>query len=139
MNDYQCPRCGRGIPSNKHRGEYPGARSRHEQGVEICSDCGTDEGMRDSGLDPRGTLPREDWFDQKEGLVSEYPECTKLGAMSDSIEDFVEIAEWLAGEGLLSVGLDPEDLAHKFFGIDDKKVESERRQMLKAARKNGEV
>lgn len=69
--------------------------------------------------------------------MGKYPECEKLTSLSDSIEDFINIAEWLAGEDLLSVGHDPEDLAHKFFGIDSKKLESERRQMLDAARRDG--
>jgi hypothetical protein len=40
-----CPRCSGFIPSNERPGEYPGALSRADNKTEICSACGTDEGM----------------------------------------------------------------------------------------------
>lgn len=64
-NDNTCPRCGGDVPNTMFKGEYPGAMSRHERGVEICSECGTDEALRDAGLDKRGTLPRDEWYDRQ--------------------------------------------------------------------------
>lgn len=40
-----CPRCGGGVPSDRDRGEYPGALSRVDNKTYICSQCGTDEAM----------------------------------------------------------------------------------------------
>ena len=40
-----CPRCGHGIPSDEHRGQYPGALSRLDNQTYVCSDCGTKEAM----------------------------------------------------------------------------------------------
>jgi hypothetical protein len=47
-----CSRCGRGVPNDAHRGEYPGALSRLDNATYICSDCGMDEALyqlRNSG------------------------------------------------------------------------------------------
>ena len=63
MLENQCPRCGGGIPNSKTPGAYPGALSRHERGVEICSGCGTDEAIRD--FQDR-VLPRSQWYDRQE-------------------------------------------------------------------------
>lgn len=41
----KCPRCGGGIPSDEHEGKYPGATSRVDNETEICSACGTAEGL----------------------------------------------------------------------------------------------
>lgn len=66
MIENQCPRCGGMIPNNEMPGAYPGALSRyeHDEGgapIEVCSDCGTGEAMRDfQNLPP---LPRDEWFD----------------------------------------------------------------------------
>lgn len=68
LKDYECPRCGGDVPNADHKGEYPGALSRHEQGVEICSACGTDESVRYHVLGPRWVLDRDDWFDRKESV-----------------------------------------------------------------------
>ena len=64
MDKFTCPRCGGMIPNSATPGAYPGAMSRHEKNtdgtpVEVCSDCGTDEAIRDfQNLPP---LPREEW------------------------------------------------------------------------------
>lgn len=62
-DDYTCPRCGGDIPNTEYKGRYSGALSRHAQGTEICSACGTDEAIRDisSTHDP---LPRNQWHDR---------------------------------------------------------------------------
>lgn len=43
-----CLRCGGPIPTAESPGAYPGAVSRAtpERDIEICSPCGTDEGVR---------------------------------------------------------------------------------------------
>ena len=40
-----CPRCKGGIPSDLHRGQYPGALSRLDNATYICSSCGMNEAM----------------------------------------------------------------------------------------------
>lgn len=40
-----CPRCGKGVPSDDHAGDYPGALSRLDNKTYICSQCGSDEAM----------------------------------------------------------------------------------------------
>lgn len=42
-----CPRCLGGIPSTELVGMYPGALSRTDNKTEICSECGTLEGIED--------------------------------------------------------------------------------------------
>ena len=48
-----CPRCEGLIPSNQHHNQYMGAISRLTRGqdahkpIEVCSDCGTEEGMQE--------------------------------------------------------------------------------------------
>jgi hypothetical protein len=47
-----CPRCEGLIPSNEHHKQYMGAisrltRDKHSKPIEICSDCGTEEGMQE--------------------------------------------------------------------------------------------
>jgi len=43
--NYDCPRCGGGIPNDVQRGLYPGALSRWDNATEVCSQCGTDEAL----------------------------------------------------------------------------------------------
>lgn len=47
-----CPRCGGAIPSEQHKGEYPGALSRYDNETYICSDCGTQEAFGAGHLVP---------------------------------------------------------------------------------------
>jgi len=42
----QCPRCHGHIPNNEHPGAYAGALSRVDNTTEICSACGTAEGLQ---------------------------------------------------------------------------------------------
>lgn len=42
---FTCPRCKGGIPSDQHRGEYPGALSRFDNKTYVCSSCGMNEAM----------------------------------------------------------------------------------------------
>ena len=60
--NFVCPRCGGGVPTDERRGEYEGALSRIAD-LEICSNCGDDEAMRDFfGQPPIGL---GDWFSVK--------------------------------------------------------------------------
>ena len=40
-----CPICQGAVPSEEHKGLYPGALSRFDNNEEICSLCGTAEAM----------------------------------------------------------------------------------------------
>jgi hypothetical protein len=42
-----CPKCNNYIPNNESPGEYPGAMSRRDNKIEICSDCGVQEALED--------------------------------------------------------------------------------------------
>lgn len=57
-----CPRCGGYIPDSFTPGAYPGAMSRQEAGVEICSRCGHQEAIRD--FENRPPLDRDAWADR---------------------------------------------------------------------------
>ncbi len=62
--DNICPRCGAMVPNGAMVGKYPGALSRISD-YEICSDCGTDEALKDYyGLAP---LALSDWWFMNEG------------------------------------------------------------------------
>lgn len=43
----KCPRCGGDVPDVEHKGQYPGALSRWDGNgpIEVCSQCGQDEGL----------------------------------------------------------------------------------------------
>lgn len=43
--DTTCPRCGHQIPNDATPGAYPGAMSRFDSNITICSACGTHEGL----------------------------------------------------------------------------------------------
>ena len=43
----RCPRCNGFIPNNETPGAYMGAISRRDNKTEICSNCGTNEGLED--------------------------------------------------------------------------------------------
>jgi len=43
----KCPLCGHFIPNDERPGEYPGALSRRDRTVEICSKCGEREAWED--------------------------------------------------------------------------------------------
>jgi len=59
----QCPRCGGGIPNDLQRGAYPGALSRSDNSTYVCSDCGTDEALRQVPAFGMTPLTREGWWD----------------------------------------------------------------------------
>lgn len=40
-----CPICEGAVPSEEHKGRFPGALSRFDNNEEICSACGTAEAM----------------------------------------------------------------------------------------------
>ena len=50
-----CPRCLRHIPNDTSPGAYPGAGSRWDRSIEICSPCGFDEAAG------RGVIPPDQW------------------------------------------------------------------------------
>lgn len=59
MDENKCPRCNQGIPSDENEGQYPGAISRTDNETEVCSSCGTFEGLEAWC----GTLtPKREWF-----------------------------------------------------------------------------
>ena len=43
--DNICPKCGGDVPNTEFKGQYPGALSRVDNQTEICSACGTREGL----------------------------------------------------------------------------------------------
>lgn len=45
--DFKCPTCEGYIPNNEQVGQYSGAISRRDNKTEICSACGTREGLED--------------------------------------------------------------------------------------------
>lgn len=57
----QCPRCSQGIPSTEDIGKYPGAMSRWNSAIEICSKCGVEEALAEfsalmAGEDPASAI-----------------------------------------------------------------------------------
>lgn len=44
-NDTTCPRCGHQIPNDVTPGAYPGALSRFDSSISLCSACGTHEAL----------------------------------------------------------------------------------------------
>lgn len=79
--------------------------------------------------------------------VSQYPECEKLDKCSDYIKGVLEFMEFASEKGIRLVSLKrevysindldfhkSEDLLYEMFGIDRKKLEKERDDMLKAFR-----
>jgi hypothetical protein len=87
-----CPRCEGLIPSNAHHGQYIGAISRLTRGqdahkpVEICSDCGTEEGMQEhfEGF----ATPIKDWPIMTSNAIIRRSEAfTILMALEKSIKE----------------------------------------------------
>lgn len=79
---------------------------------------------------------------------SEYPECDKLAAVSENSQIIGQFLEWLqedytictyAGWEYRQADIKIDDLMVKYFNIDLKKVEEERRQMLKKANEVNEA
>lgn len=62
IEDYKCPTCDGYIPNNNNIGKYSGAISRRDNKTEICSDCGTREGMKDYLLSKLGLDPNDKWI-----------------------------------------------------------------------------
>jgi hypothetical protein len=61
MKENQCPRCLGMIPHDDAPGEYPGATSRTDNETEVCSACGTAEGLEQfvGTLTPQSAWPVE--------------------------------------------------------------------------------
>ena len=59
FTDLVCPRCTGLIPNSATPGKYPGALSRKDNATEVCSRCGTEEGLAQFvGQDPWPTFPQ---------------------------------------------------------------------------------
>lgn len=60
--DHICPRCLGPVPSEEHKGKYPGALSRVAD-VEVCSLCGLDEAAAHliTGGTEDGMVPENQW------------------------------------------------------------------------------
>ena len=71
-----------------------------------------------------------------------YPECEKLAGLDKERSAIIQFIEWLNEQAAYIdcedspelMHKNPEQLAHKFLGIDDKKLEEERSAMLEALR-----
>lgn len=77
-----------------------------------------------------------------------YPECEKLSGVAEKKVEICAFLEWAEQNNLHLCVFDPkanfdnymrtpesvEKIIHRFYGIDDKKLEEERRAMLKRQR-----
>lgn len=86
--------------------------------------------------------------------MSDYPESERLHKLIDGVHQIHEFLEWTRSEGLVLCRIQDtgrirfdapveeyfpsyesmQDLIYRFFGIDDAKLERERRAMLEALR-----
>lgn len=61
-----------------------------------------------------------------------YPECTKLALASEESKKLGYFLDWLQEKGIdLNLVYNPEELLAEYFDIDLKKIEKERRDILK--------
>lgn len=73
-------------------------------------------------------------------MSTQYPEAEKLARVGEQKQAILEFLEWCQSEGLWLARYEgqrlttimerSEPLVHRFFGLDDKKLEAERRAML---------
>lgn len=105
----------------------------------------TKKALIKEALDMNGVTPEElkklmGENDRAEQIGS-YPECEKLAKHSDYINGVLEFVEFVGEKGISLVSkcdLDvhkAEDLLYEMFGIDRKKLEKERDDMLKVYQK----
>ncbi len=134
--------------------------------VEQCKDCGRtiDEVFPKNGKAcsvchaPQHRLPPGDSCRNGHGGapgVALYPECEKLRAARPTSDKLSEFLDWLSEQKIVLCTLNPEhykakggeyyqiterpeELLARFFNIDLKKVEKERRQMLDELHKTNE-
>jgi len=71
--------------------------------------------------------------------MSKYPECDKLNEVANVQSTLIQFTEWLEEKGYEVVPFEKSTPVHKlselvyeFMGIDQKKIEAERREMLAA-------
>lgn len=78
-------------------------------------------------LDQDRTVGRPEYA----GGPSPYPECERLAAIHVERRAIAEFVEWATSRGDLALtGASLDDLIMGFYGIDQDKIETERRQML---------
>lgn len=56
-----CPRCGHYIPNDETPGKYIGAMSRTDNKTEVCSACGTEEGLVQFSDPEHKVTPQSAW------------------------------------------------------------------------------
>lgn len=56
-----CPRCGHQIPNDQFPGQFPGATSRTDNATEVCSACGTHEGVQVFSSEDHTCTPQSEW------------------------------------------------------------------------------
>lgn len=68
--------------------------------------------------------------------MSDYPEHDKLSAISDQSQVIGEFTDWAMGKGYIEKpSFKPtQDILAEFFGIDQEKLEEEKRAMLASLR-----
>jgi hypothetical protein len=96
-----CPRCAHYIPSDEEPGAYPGAMSRADDETEVCSSCGSEEGLLDfaasvkAGRYVRATS-KVDWLrpdlarsklTDEEKEEERTAECKEVNSMFASLDD----------------------------------------------------
>lgn len=64
---HTCPRCMGLIPNDREPGAYPGARSRLDSSIEICSACGTEEALQQ--FFGTGATPVAEWPIEREAVA----------------------------------------------------------------------
>lgn len=61
-----------------------------------------------------------------------YPECEKWAKVSVRARAICEFLEWAEGQNGYVLPKPPEEAAMLFYGIDSKKIEEERQEMVAA-------
>lgn len=90
----------------------------------------------------QATLDKLKWEAEQREHAEKYPMCTRLSRVKEESQKLGEFIEWLQAEynpHLTLADIRMEVLLAAYFGIDLKKLEEERRTMLKELQRKAET
>jgi len=110
-DDNTCPRCGGGIPNNLHRGEYPGALSRTDNGTYVCSQCGQTEAIEQ--FTNGAPMPQSKWFvnadkpEPKVRITVRTPKVNVIRDFTDAQKGYDWMTTMIADGDVISIDVTP--------------------------------
>jgi hypothetical protein len=110
-----CPRCTGFIPNDETPGAYPGATSRTDNTTEVCSSCGSQEGM-ESFVNGK-PMPQEMWACNRDTSRDWNGPDLRINELINTHPNKEAITAYLRDSGLSGTADDFDSFRDSFMGV----------------------